>query len=696
MPSRATQDEGEDSTAESLSNVEFVGGSDSSEDLEPAAKRGWVASVVVGSMGLVSNVGLKALQFTAGRLVRQNDDEDRSSSRETSAFEEMTSEEETFGECDKVSCADSSSSSWGTARMYSSPGTMEVPPLSFPLRPPQLGHTQQDVLSLMRHRAQETAPYGNEQYNNPEPVSARPRPTTLLEAIMLYREDPSDYTGSLIQSALAGRGVDERISCNELEAAGGDKALVTYIVKSGLLDVGDPGVVKEIQECIDETVTGMESDPRRVDPVEVEFLYTLLETPHVVITMPQRRLLRGSGFEFVRLLHDFPACQEGINRCNMRSKCWWMSTSRHLQTFLIFIMMAAMATHSTAVVMLIYYWYDAELTKEFSTFLLCFLGCHVVNNIAVIFLVRMKAPSTVYGADSGDFPTVYLKIVPGVPLLEFFCLTSSFRHQVSGMRNIVLFHDVFAMATVSSLAHSMTQGIIMVMLGIYFLNWQTDTVWARTKASPLASMGWQMLAYSSGGTIILSTVVYIWLIFAHDSVSTLGFALFGNSMTASDTTKTAGSIFARLAAIILLYLFLINGVLLTITLTNIGFCSTNMIVWTSLSGAAVVITLVIIVWTMYSYQNFLKAVRWAVIPLVLQLAFIIFNNSTGNNENDDCRLFFVIGGVSAIVGYVGWGSLLVVCVLWAVHKIYSTVRGRTKVRAMNATVEEQNQPHAVG
>ena len=666
-----------DDDSESLTNIEFVGDSDtsSSSGHQPANQRGWVASVVVGSLGLVSSAGFKALQYTTGRLTGGQEDEGEDRSTSESGSSDTAS---TLGECERMSqCSDTSSSSWGTARMYSSPGTMEVPPLSFPLRPPQMGQAQQDVISLMRHRARDTAPYGDEPSQIPDQEPRRHR-TTLMEAIVLYREDPSDYTGSLIQSSLAARGLDERVSADELEAAGGDEALVTYIVKSGLLDVADFDVIKEIQACADETIVPMSAVDGRVDPVEVEFLRTLFEIPHIHISSEQRRLLRRSGFEFVKLLHDFPATQQGANTfCDVRSKCWWMRVTRHFQTLVLFINVVGMSAHSVGVAVLVTYWFQESLTKEYTVILLVFAACHVMSCFIVFLFQQMKAPPTVYGADSGDFPSIYPKVIPVIPLLEFHCFTSSFRHQIRGMKNIVLYHDVFAMGVLSFIVHSVTHSLVILMFVSYFLFWQTPEVKAATDASMLASLGWSIVLINSASTMFVAPMSYIWIIFAHDSVNSLGFALFGNSLSSGGTTDN-GSIFARLIAIVLVYLFLINGVLLGITLANIGICAAEMIVWTSLSGAAVIISVVIIILIYYIYRNFLMAVRLTVIPLAIQLIFIFYIGVSDNSSdpNDDCRLFFIVGGVNAIVGYVGWGTLISLCVMWGLQKVYYTVKAK--------------------
>eukprot|EP00744_Colponema_vietnamica_P013933 GILI01019537.1.p1 GENE.GILI01019537.1~~GILI01019537.1.p1 ORF type:complete len:729 (+),score=134.70 GILI01019537.1:278-2188(+) len=560
-------------------------------------------------------------------------------------------------------------------------------------------------------------------------------PHSLLDAIRLYKQNPSDYHTNLCLTYLSARGADEFVSPEELAETTRNRFLVKLFIEKGALDFNSPAVISELQACVDEwigvdppyssrrqssahhpnrhaepshnpdasTVVSPNSPDSQQEPVEgmyidgsmAEYLKAVFTTRYIRITATQQKRMYKSGFEFGKLMYDYPHVVSDIPS-TPRSRAWWVKWTRRVQPLLMVLTFGLMAYDHFALGYILYQWNAVGSGANFQFYLsiIVYIATLILMSVAIFIALKMK-PLTIYAEDGAivpaEFPTHYLKLIPlGLELQicsTYFrellrCGHGAFEFHVNARQsNLFLMHDLWALISLSHIIHTAAVTLVQLLIHSYYFSMEDDD----TETYDGVQRGFNLLLTAAWPSLSFAILVHCIVTSVFYCVTNLGFVRLS-----SEIEKKSMSIFSRLVGVILLYLFLCNIFFLLVAIINFGTCNTNMIIWVSVAGVIVIFTIVVYSWAVYNSGNIITAAKWCVPPMICQGAFTIYINSSGSQkEGDECQMFFLIGGVNIVVGYVGWGALLVIVAVWGTIKVYDMYRREQEQEADRSTPRQE-------
>ena len=487
----------------------------------------------------------------------------------------------------------------------------------------------------------------------------------LTGAVHCYRRTPNEYYGNIVAAALASRGVENPVTGTELREAGGVPFLVKAILACGCLDLRDPLTELEVQRNIDACIfPEHERFNGRVNPVHYEFLRCLFAVPTAYVNGTQRALLQRSGFEFVKLLHDFPHVERFIPPPRVLSWENLMEITHRLDLPIMLVSLSLTLLGVASMAYVLWYWFSAEDNQGFAVWtIVTFLGGTIVDLIATAIVLHTKSDSSIYEDLTIEFPTVYAKLFPVVPMYDILLAMNGIRLSCSTSDCFILRHDVFAAFDVSRWINVLSVSLPQLLLQSYLFFWNGDS-------SKSIFNGYRMLVGACVSLIFLSFPLYLRMVTSGNSVTSTGFACFGDS---SLKMMERGQGFPRMLTYTLLYVFEINVFFLIVAVLNVKQCSTNMIVWISIASVIVLSTGVMFIYTLLSSKSMVRAAKWAIPPIACQIAFTIFVASAPSQVDSgtgECKVFFLLSGANVAAGYASWGTLCFILGLWGLKKLW--------------------------
>jgi hypothetical protein len=488
----------------------------------------------------------------------------------------------------------------------------------------------------------------------------------LTGALHCYRRTPNEYYGNIVAAALANRGLDHPVTGAELREAGGVPFLVKAILACGFLDLLDPLTELEVQRNIDACIfPDFERFSGRINPVHYEFLRCLFTVPSAYVNGTQRALLHRSGFEFVKLLHDLPHVERFIPAPRVLSWDYCMEKTRllDLPIMLVSLSVTLLAVASLAYIM--YFWWSTKTENFFVWTVATYIGGIVTDIIATALILNTKSDSSIYEDLTVEFPSVYTKILP---LYDIVLAFNAVKLTLSSADCFILRHDMFSAFDTSRWSHVLCVCLPQLLLQSYFFFWSPSLEYTSFD-------GYRIFVGASSSLIFLSFPLYLRMVTSGNSVTSTGFACFGDSST---KMMERGQGFPRMLTYTLLYVFEINVFFLVVAVLNVGLCSTNMIVWIIVASVIVLSTGVMFIYTLLSSKSMVRAAKWAIPPIVCQIAFTIFVASVPSQVassspggKDDCKVFFLLSGANVAAGYASWGALCFILGIWGIKKLYT-------------------------
>jgi hypothetical protein len=280
--------------------------------------------------------------------------------------------------------------------------------------------------------------------------------------------------------------------------------------------------------------------------------------------------------------------------------------------------------------------------------------------IATAIILNTKSDSSIYEDLTMEFPSVYIKCLP---IYDVVLAYNTIKLACSPSDCFILQHDLLAAFDTSRWSQVLCVCLPQLLLQSYFFLWNEEEDNPRT-----SFVGYRMFVGASSTLIFISFPLYLRMVTSGNSITSTGFACFGDSST---KMMEKGQGFPRMLTYTLLYVFEINVFFLIVGVLFVNECSTNMIVWIIVASVVVLSTGVMFVYTLWSSKSMVRAAKWAIPPIVCQVAFTIFVASAPNSTSDEkeCRVFFLLSGANVAVGYASWGTLCAILGLWGIRKL---------------------------
>lgn len=491
----------------------------------------------------------------------------------------------------------------------------------------------------------------------------------LIGAMQRYVSMPCDFNGNLVLAALATRDpVNDPVVYEELCATCGNEFLIDMVLQSGALPVQvDARIDAMVQAYADAAL--VPSSNGRLDPSRYAHLRCLLQVPSVRLSSAQTRLMRQSGFEFVVLLLEFPYLEQPETTADSWLRGAQSFAGRRLDFFFAVLGLVLVCFDFASLTLVTQYWYFQSSGYAYTT-MLCYVAGYVLDIVAMLFVVRNKATSSVYEGRITAFPSVNLKVFPLVPVYDIVLFQSIVRHEwdawksrgeTSGGRNhAAMIHDLYATSTLVRLSHSLCYSVPQAIMQSYFFDWGT------LGEGSLEYFGYKLVLASSVACVLFALLLFMRQLVVFDSVSYLGYASFGSEQGRIIDRR---SVVPRTISLVLILLFEVNIFFLIIGAQNVERCSTNTIVWISFASGVLASCFIIFVASVRSNKEdsaaSCGAQRWFLVPIVLQGAFTVFMAvRRASTVVEECTLFRRAGTTLLIIGYASWGLFFVLGVLW--------------------------------
>ncbi|ESL06946.1 hypothetical protein TRSC58_05372 [Trypanosoma rangeli SC58] len=481
----------------------------------------------------------------------------------------------------------------------------------------------------------------------------------LVSTLRAYRKNPSDCFGHLVLAALSSRSEEHPVTCEELKEARLNPYLVCMIIKSGALDVADECVHAEIQRCVD-TVIPSEAD--RVSVSVYEYLPSLLKLDFVRLSSKQYALMKDGGFEFLKLLceypHVLPPGRLNSVRLNYVQSTWCVDV------FTMIINMGLELLCMISIVLVIKYWIGtkrgaSEGTFGYYTALVYGIG-YAAHLIGMIFVMRGKARHVVYGKMLYAFPSPHLLVVPVVPLYNMVSIFTYVRYR-KGQQNrnyVAILHDIVAAQVLSSLCFSLCVAMPQIIYQSFVL---VDIDTSIRYDSQHYSL-W-LLTVSAISTTWVCILRMFRALATYDSINCFGFACFGFQ---SNRIIERHSAIVRMVHIFCLFLFELNVSFLVMGAVSVVRCKKEAIVTMALAGTSLLVLLVLLILLLLSRESVFR-LMWALLPLtLLQIAIFIYQN---------CEVVFFCSYLQALsrslslFRFLIWAAFFFFMTLWVVQVV---------------------------
>lgn len=506
-------------------------------------------------------------------------------------------------------------------------------------------------------------PYSDHSMNYAMPVAEEPIHLDLVSTIRNYNRFPMEANFMLVRSALLDRNKDLPVTPEELIAASADMALLQLVVETAFIDTNNPEIRTIVQRGIDVALLP-DRQTHLVPVLHLVFLANMLRLRCATVSEEQLHLMCRSGFEFVILIEE----NQHVLRNRilpMSSVLFWVEASRSLQPlFVVLGLIIVYGDVATTGMVLIEHYLQGR-NYSFNATLLTWLGSVLLGFIAVKVGMTTMVPASRYGERISDIPSATLRLPPFMPLMETVTAVNALRHRCASTATSFLTHDLFALFMFLRLVHALFLSLPQVLLQSYLAGTLDDPMDSRSRTM----YEWQRV--SALLSMFTAMPLFIHFIVTHTSVNSIGFAV-----PADKIDKSPPSRFALTIAMVLIFMLVFNIFNLVISSINLKQCNTSMVALLVFAAAITLVTTILFLATLRNTRNVVRACRWLALPILIQVGYTVVINVYKFNSSSDseCRLFFTVGNVNMVFGYVGWGILLGLAGAWSINKIYRSLK----------------------
>lgn len=525
---------------------------------------------------------------------------------------------------------------------------------------------------------------------------APPTSTITVEvasAIDAYQNSANEYYGSIVQAALAQRGPHHPIRGDELRHAAGNPYLMQLVLGSGALDCNDTENQQIVQDEIDFILSNEPTDEQparrggggrkqhRLDPSHAAYLKMLFLLPTSHVSQSQVKLLENSGFEFVKLLHDNPHILRHVAK-----PPWWQlkpyEEHRTLDLLAAVFCMVLILVDLACLAAIAIHWWQTRTTFGYWTALIA-LGGYLVTLVVVVVFESSKVDSSFYDERLWEYPSSNVKVVPLLPLLELMLLFQIAKYYIASKKEgkafFVITHDLHASFTHLFILHSQCHSFPQILIQNYLFTWGSFNEESNT--------AFRILLVTASISCCSSLLLFLRRIACFRSVNGAGFSVFGSVGSDADF-DSRGEFFPKILTFLLFFMLEYNVFFLIVAVTNVGDCSTTVLVWIFIMGGIIVVVVVILVYSLAKGKSSTTTGRLSLAPVLAQAGFAIYGtlfsatqtttavSGGAVNTEASCAFYSITLGANVRVGIATFSVMLAVWVFWvgwAVFRRYKTM-----------------------
>ncbi|KEG07540.1 hypothetical protein DQ04_09501010 [Trypanosoma grayi] len=476
----------------------------------------------------------------------------------------------------------------------------------------------------------------------------------LSSTLRAYRKNPNECFGHLVAAALSSRSAGNPVTVEELNEARLNPYLVRMIVDSQRLDLDNEAVQVEVQRCVDSIIP---AESPCVPLSVYEYLPSLFKLHFIRLDSEQCTVVKESGFEFVKLLceypHVLPPGRLNSIRLNYVQPMWYLD---------IFFMVASILVELLCIVVIalvLAHWmkYGEEtIYQSYGYYTAIMYGAgYAAHLIGMIFLMRAKERDTVYGKMFCSFPSPHLHVVPVVPLYNFISFITFMRYYFANRREkyVAVLHDIMAAQVLSSLCFALCVAMPQFIYQTYLI---ADKTYVPPEIG--GDYSYKLLVGATIVTCVLAMLRLLRMLATYDSINSYGFACFGFRRERKIERYSA---FARMVYASCLFVFELNAFLLVVGVVNISECGVRILETIGLAGASLLLLLVVFALLLLSQESVFR-IMWSMLPLAtLQIALLICQQVC---TQGDCDFFLLLQRNTLWFRYVIWAMFLFFLALW--------------------------------
>ncbi|CCW62858.1 unnamed protein product [Phytomonas sp. EM1] len=493
----------------------------------------------------------------------------------------------------------------------------------------------------------------------------------LRETVLQYLRTPDEFYINIILASL--KSGMFTIKGDVFELAAGNPFLIKTFLDSSYVDLEDERVKVVVQLELDHVLNG---EPH-VDVLKLEqsdYLRCLCNVKSARISEKQVCLIRNSGFEFIKLIGDFPHLRKDIKPI----RSWFLPIFRMAVSINIFtgwFSMLIAALFTASVLWTIVYWIMLdELNKAYLT-IICYVCGYILS---LVFTMRMEERRIrVYQNFIWSYPSNLTKIIPIIPLYECRLLYVALRYQLTPNKHqyFVIRYDLRNGMAMQQLINGLLHALPQITIQAYFNSIMRDP--SGDVPFVISSSFWVIL--STGiCSFLLSMFSNIQQVVLSHSCDSFGFAMMSTEAGRRMLNENMPTHIMTRILIFQILAFIIGAIVtILIYLCNMHGCSYNTKTFIAFYFGIIWVDFFVLA-TVYVYVRFHTWYGVFSFPLILMHVIFIFfvfmeGRSTKYNE---CPLYqgYKVHWLYPIT--VLFGLLCFFCVLWLVMVFYEVLTGQ--------------------
>ncbi|CCW70693.1 unnamed protein product [Phytomonas sp. Hart1] len=493
----------------------------------------------------------------------------------------------------------------------------------------------------------------------------------LRETVLQYLRTPDEFYINIILASLkSGMFI---IKGDVFELAEGNPFLIKTFLDSSHVDLEDERVKVVVQREFDRV---MDVEPSE-DGLKLEqsnYLFCLCNVKSTRITEKQLSLIRKSGFEFVKLIGDFPHLRKDIKPV----RSWFLPIFKMTVATSVFtgwLSMLVTALFAICVLWTVFTWIMLhEKNKAYVTIIFYVWG-YILTLASTMHLEEGKIK--VYEKQLWSYPSNLSKIIPIIPVYECKLLYVAFCYRLTPNNHqyFVIRYDLLnGMAMqqiINGLLHAIPQLIVQVYLNSSMNNPEKGVRF-------VISSSFYFLLTTGICSFLLSMFSYIHQAVLSHSCDSFGFAMMSKDLKRR-MLKSAMPTHIMTRILIFQTLAFMNGALATllICIFNLHGCSYNVKTSVSIYFAIVWIEFCVLTAT-YIYVRFHVLYGLFCFPLILLQVFliVILSISGPTDEYRDCPLYKVYAFDWMYPLTLLFGFLCLFCFVWMIMMFYELISGK--------------------
>lgn len=496
----------------------------------------------------------------------------------------------------------------------------------------------------------------------------------LRETILQYRRTPADFYINIILASLKAGSV--RISGEVFRTAAGCPILIKTFLDTDCVDTNDPEVQQVIQQELNMVLSG---DPYKgdvVDASQVDYLRCLCNVKSARVTQEQMVLLRYSGFDFIKMIVDFPYIVSNIPRPRL-----WVNVFFRVVNLVNFIsywvgIVVSLLFASVIVWTAVHWFVYTDWKNNGYWTIICYVGGYVVGLVTTMRTEEEKIVQ--YEHQRWPYPANTFTIVPIVPVFELMLMVNSVRYELASdkIQYFVIRYDLRVGIAIQQICHGVYGAIPQIIVQTFlYVRYNSR---AGIDVAHVDRVRFWLLVSSGITLFVMSVFSYLrQVIFSH-SCNGFGFAVPSVNVQSRGHCNLRRVMPSDIVTRVVLLFTVDFGVsalvTLFISLVNLSGCYAASKTFLSVYIGIAALTIIAVALALV-YAEFSPWFGVLSVPMILmQVAYFPFMKYMRDGNSGEPCLFLSDAYASwTVVNLVMFGGTCLSMVVWVIMMVYEVV-----------------------